>query len=265
MRQAEVLIAKMEQTKKLPNQLEIEQSWCEENNYRAAKKNMEEMFEEMGELSHMILATCITTGYTPASNIIGSVAARVADIPNDGHRAAILATIMRLSEKGHLDIVVGNIVFVSPSKKLPSFTGKNKFVPPLVKRPHVLTHNNMTGYHFNQTGRLVAGHAANHHDGNISLDVLNIHNRSPWKINYWVVNNFTDKRPNKVPVTQWNMYLRETSQLLKILGTRKIYFTHQVDMRGRLYCHGYHLNYQGNEYRRAMIDLGIGEYVKGEL
>lgn len=35
----------------------------------------------------------------------------------------------------------------------------------------------------------------------------------------------------------------------------KFYFTHKYDKRGRIYCCGFHLNYQGNAYAKAQIEL----------
>jgi DNA-directed RNA polymerase len=96
--------------------------------------------------------------------------------------------------------------------------------------------------------------------------VINIQNKSPWRINQWVIDNCRDEKPEAMIQEEWDQFQEDTVELVTLLGTnRKIYLTHRVDKRGRLYCHGYHLNYQGNEYRRAMIDLGIGEKVSGSL
>ena len=43
----------------------------------------------------------------------------------------------------------------------------------------------------------------------------------------------------------------------------KFYFTHKVDKRGRLYCQGYHINYQSASYKKAMIELANKEIIDG--
>lgn len=43
----------------------------------------------------------------------------------------------------------------------------------------------------------------------------------------------------------------------------KFWMTHRPDFRGRLYSQGYHVNTQGNSFRKAIVELAEPEIVEG--
>ena len=45
----------------------------------------------------------------------------------------------------------------------------------------------------------------------------------------------------------------------------EFHLTHKVDKRGRIYSCGFHINTQGNAYKKASIDLAKEEIVTGIL
>jgi DNA-directed RNA polymerase len=42
-------------------------------------------------------------------------------------------------------------------------------------------------------------------------------------------------------------------------GGNRFWLTHKYDKRGRTYCQGYHVSYQGNDYNKACIEFADGE------
>ena len=59
---------------------------------------------------------------------------------------------------------------------------------------------------------------------------------------------------------------RESMKVFAMLineGNR-FYLTHKYDKRGRTYCQGYHVSYQGNTYRKAILQLADKELVPVE-
>jgi hypothetical protein len=256
-----------EREKKLTLQDKIEKEWCELNFVSKVREDVSETFPQFDEREQEVMVHCLVNGFTPVTNIVGSVAARFYKLPTGTQRNNLLQLIVRMAENDHLNIHITNIAYVEPLYSLEKITkSRRHFIPPLLMKPKPVKSNEDTGYHIVAKGHLVLGHAANQHSGDISLDVINIQNKSPWRINQWVIDNCRDEKPEAMIQEEWDQFQEDTVELVTLLGTnRKIYLTHRVDKRGRLYCHGYHLNYQGNEYRRAMIDLGIGEKVSGSL
>lgn len=256
------------QDKELTIQEQLESDWCELNYVAKIRDEVVKNFPDMHEKDQEILAQCLVNDSTPITNIIGSVAARFFRLPTASQRQRILQRIIRMAEENHLDIVCYNIVYVRPAYELPKSLQKTKrnFIPPLIMKPKTVRTNEDTGYHVVSKGHLVLGHAANQHSGDICLDIINTQNKSPWRLNAWVLNNTVDEKPENMEQRDWDNFCKETKQIAEFLGTHRVmYLTHRVDKRGRLYCHGYHINYQGNEYHRAMIDLGVGEIVTGSL
>jgi DNA-directed RNA polymerase len=41
-----------------------------------------------------------------------------------------------------------------------------------------------------------------------------------------------------------------------------IYLTHRYDRRGRIYCTGYHVNEQGTDYHKAVLEFADKELVE---
>jgi DNA-directed RNA polymerase len=46
------------------------------------------------------------------------------------------------------------------------------------------------------------------------------------------------------------------------IHTDGFYLTHKYDKRGRVYCQGYHINYQGAPWNKATIQLADKELVE---
>ncbi len=54
----------------------------------------------------------------------------------------------------------------------------------------------------------------------------------------------------------WDNYIKETKEIVNILSEHSgFYLNHKYDTRGRVYAQGYHINYQGDSYCKAMLEL----------
>ena len=71
-------------------------------------------------------------------------------------------------------------------------------------------------------------------------------------------NSFAFKRRQEQDLTLY----RETVKVYEMLKDNVLHFTHFWDGRGRIYCRGYHLNYQGDPMRKSMLELEVKEYLE---
>ena len=149
---------------------------------------------------------------------------------------------------------------------LQEYIERSAFLLPMLVPPNIVKRNNQSGYlTFNSpvtlNGRI---------NGQTALDVINTLNQTPLRIDPEFV-ELVDERNNK-PLTDpdkrksWFRFRDETVMKVDLIlhqtkGKGTIFFDHKFDVRGRGYCHGYHLNYQGNAYRKAMIEFDTQEFI----
>lgn len=143
-----------------------------------------------------------------------------------------------------------------------------QYMPPMIVEPLEVHHNRDTGY-LTLKDSLILGGKANHHEGNICLDVLDIQNKVCLKINTQFINSFVEV-PKKVLETKeaeenWHQFKKKSDEMYRlVLRTgNKVWLTHRVDVRGRMYAQGYHLNTQGASFKKALLELAKEELVTG--
>ena len=143
-----------------------------------------------------------------------------------------------------------------------------QYMPPMIVEPLKVNHNRDTGY-LTLKDSLILGGKHNHHEGNICLDVLDIQNKVCLKINTQFINSFVEV-PKKALETKkaeesWYQFKKKSDEMYRLVlrtGNR-VWLTHRVDVRGRMYAQGYHLNTQGASYKKAMLELAHEELVTG--
>lgn len=176
-------------------------------------------------------------------------------------------------------------------EKVLRFIEHSEYLPPMVCEPLELENNYDSG-HLTIKESLILGNG-NHHDGNICLDVLNIANsvklkldvdfllaleedksfelKSEDEFNEWVV---IKKKHKQFPTYasyvayvegMWETFKGTSAKMYMemVENGNEFCLTHKVDKRGRIYSQGYHINTQGNPYKKAMIDLANEEIVEG--
>jgi len=143
-----------------------------------------------------------------------------------------------------------------------------QYMPPMVVEPLPVNSNRDTGYLTLQDS-LVLGGKHNHHEGDLCLDVLDIMNSVCLKIDTQFINSFIEV-PKKALETKeaeenWNVFKKKSDEMYRLVlrtGNR-VWLTHRVDTRGRIYAQGYHLNTQGASFKKALLELAREELVTG--
>jgi hypothetical protein len=148
-----------------------------------------------------------------------------------------------------------------------------QFPLPMVVHPQKVKDNFDNGYMLTR-GSLILRN--NHHDDDICLDHIN-------KLNdiklchdhdtaHMIKNQWRDLDKAKPTETQadyekrvrafekYDRTAKEVIDLLLVYGN-EFYLTHKYDKRGRSYCQGYHVNYQGAPWNKAVIELAEKEVV----
>jgi hypothetical protein len=144
---------------------------------------------------------------------------------------------------------------------------------PMVVPPLRVRDNRETGY-FTAKDSIIL--RKNHHDDDVCLDHINRTNRIRFMINFdtaaMIANswrNLDKPKPGESQrdfdkrVKAFNKYDRSSKEVItKLLAHgNEFYLTHRYDKRGRVYCQGYHVNYQGSPWNKAVVELADREFV----
>lgn len=149
-----------------------------------------------------------------------------------------------------------------------------QFPLPMIVKPKELKTNHDTGYYTSRNSVILKD---NHHDGDVCLDHLNHMNRIKLTLNTTVTSMIQnqwrnldkpkpgeDRKEYQKRVKAFEKYSRTAKDVmahLEISGG-EFYLTHKYDKRGRVYCQGYHVQYQGNDYNKACIEFANQEIVE---
>ena len=148
---------------------------------------------------------------------------------------------------------------------------KYQYPLPMVVTPNVVTKNTHTGYLLNQ-GSLIL--KKNHHEDDVCHDHINRVNSIEFSLNMDTVALVRNKWRNldkkkegethedfdkrKKAFEKYDRTSREVIAKLTSLGDR-FHLTHKYDKRGRTYCQGYHVNYQGTAWNKAVVEFSNKE------
>lgn len=149
-----------------------------------------------------------------------------------------------------------------------------QFPLPMVVPPRPVSSNRCTGYILGSGSMLLQN---NHHDMDICLDHINRMNRIPFTIDTDTAKMIKNKWRNldrrkdgetsadfnarKKAFEKYDRVSKDVIGKLTELGNTH-YMTHRYDKRGRVYCMGYHVNYQGTAWNKAVIQLAEKELVE---
>jgi hypothetical protein len=143
---------------------------------------------------------------------------------------------------------------------------------PMVFPPKKLESNRDTGYYTSRNSAILRD---NHHDGDICLDHLNAVNQIKFRINLQVATKVKNSWRNldkpkldedvseyQKRVKAFEKYDRTAFDVMQHMGLAsegEFYLTHKYDKRGRTYCQGYVVNYQGTAWNKAVIEFANQE------
>jgi hypothetical protein len=151
--------------------------------------------------------------------------------------------------------------------QLVHFIEHSQFLPPMLCEPLPLTHNFSSGY-LTHNDSLILG-SGNHHDGDICLDVLNIMGKVALKLDTEFLcaveeePTFELDTPEKIE--QWQRFKAQSYHFYGLMAKNgnRFFFNNKVDKRGRIYCHGYHISFQGSSFKKASLEFWEEEIVEG--
>jgi hypothetical protein len=144
---------------------------------------------------------------------------------------------------------------------------------PMVVPPRHIKDNYGSGYLMGNSSVILKD---NHHNDDVCLDHLNRVNQIRFSINERVATLIKNSwrnldKPKECEtkedfmkrVKAFEKYDRTVKDVMKLLAdcSSDFYLTHRYDKRGRIYCQGYHVNYQGAPWNKAVIELADKEYV----
>jgi len=137
-----------------------------------------------------------------------------------------------------------------------SWINDTHFNAPLIEPPRKVTSNNSCGYHTINEPCILGRYT--HHDDCINLDSLNTLNEIEWVLDPDVLNE--PEVPSKpfadhIAHQQWVHMAAQSRKLYQFFRDRVFWFAWQADSRGRLYTHGYHINLQAQEYKKALLNF----------
>lgn len=150
-----------------------------------------------------------------------------------------------------------------------------QFPLPMVVPPRPIRDNMSTGYLLGrQSSVILNGH---HHENDVCLDHLNRVNAIRFSLdmqtaamikNQWRNldrrkdgESTADFQSRKRAFEKYDRVAKDVISQLTEFGNVH-YMTHQYDKRGRTYCAGYHVNYQGTAWNKAVIQLADKELVE---
>lgn len=160
------------------------------------------------------------------------------------------------------------------SKEILDEIAKFQYPLPMVVEPKEIEHNKQTGY-MTIKGSVIL--KDNYHDDDVCLDHLNAMNKVPLCMNPTTVRmvqnqwtglakpkdgeTFQDYKKRVDAFEKYDSVSRDVLDSLFTLGN-EFYLTHKYDKRGRTYAQGYHVNYQGNDWNKAVVEFADKEMVE---
>lgn len=147
-----------------------------------------------------------------------------------------------------------------------------QFPLPMVIEPKELCKNTDSPYMLVKDGSVIL--RRNHHNDDVCLDHINRMNRTKFAINNTVAKMVQNQWRNldkpkdgetkqdferrKRAFEKFDRTAKQVMSQITELGN-EFYLTHKYDKRGRTYCQGYHISYQGAPWNKAVIELAPSE------
>lgn len=167
------------------------------------------------------------------------------------------------------------VVLIDITREVQEELDRFQFPLPMTVRPNHLHSNSDSAYLTREKDSVILKN--NHHEDDVNLDHLNLLNRIAFRINTnvakFVKNQWRNLAHRKQGESKqdfdkrrkaFEKYDRVSKDILDLLDQRgEIYFTHKYDKRGRTYCQGYHVSYQGNGWNKAVLLFAEEEITNG--
>lgn len=242
---------------------------------RAAISKLHMLTPELVEdtLVHLVQAKRATI---PA--LVGVLRYHFAGSPEPEQAAAVaIAAMMAVRLIGYDDVRKQAVVNYDISEHGHALIQQYMYLPPMIIPPLRIQddgRNRGSGYITQRNDSLLL--RDNHHEGDICVEHLNRLNQVALTINERVVktlrNHWSGVERQQEDETfedyqkrlkAFEKYEKDSFTVIALMiemGNR-FHLTHKNDKRGRSYCQGYHINYQGNTWNKACVELANKEKV----
>ena len=255
--------------------VELLQEYMQGQYYASKMKRIEQL--SALNLEELVMEIFVGIAYFQREELFTSVTAQLASRLNFSDKVDAIKTVAEmvavLGQMDVFDITKADrqasmmlVSYIPLSKRLIDYINYSQYLPPMVCEPLELTHNYSSGY-LTHNDSLVLGRG-NHHDGDLCLDVLNIMNRVPLKMDTDFLSQFEEEPTfdldTQDKIDDWNIFKKQSYEFYSLLASQgnKFYFNHKVDKRGRVYCQGYHLSTMGTSFKKASLEFFDEELVE---
>lgn len=213
------------------------------------------------DLAWEIVLACVITKRTTLITVIAQLQHLEDDL------VVLAELVVALAHTPIIDMDISNPDVIVIYSKLTIEGTQRYYALPMVAEPRTVTHNLESAY-FTLKGTVFTKRTK--HKYPMNLKHLNRQNKIPLKVNERAIRNvepvFTEKEgesfiDRRDRFKQWERLNRESVQLYALFTERVIYLTNRFDARGRTYTNGYHFNIQGDDYRKASLELAEKEYI----
>jgi len=113
--------------------------------------------------------------------------------------------------------------------------------------------------------RTILGGRLKAHTADVCAEYLQSLNSVPLCLDQRIVSELEEEpknEPSPENKQQWEQLKKDSRSMYEEIGDQTFYLEHKYDARGRTYCVGYYVNYQGISYKKAIIQLANKEIVK---
>ena len=206
---------------------------------------------------------------------IETIIGMVTNKPDEHHE--VLDKAIELAETGLIELFLypEKLVVKSPihlPHELKAIIKNYMYLPPMLVPPKKLVTNRDSGYLTVVKDAVILNDR--NHNYYVNLNHLNRCNAVAYSLNDRVIRSIADKAAHlnapKPHETQdeyeqrVKAFEKFTKDSMKVFATminsgNRFHFTHKYDHRSRTYAQGYHINYQGNCYRKAIVELADKE------
>ena len=284
--------------------VELLKKWLSQDYYESKNLRLAQLHGL--DLEHLVYELFVGIAYCLRPELFVSVTARLsAKLGFSDRRDSILTTAEMVAVLCYTDAF--DITKASPRAsmmlvsrlelpdELLKFIEQSEYLPPMVCEPLELTNNFSSGYLSHKDSVILSrGGNANHHNGNVCLDVLNTVNRVALSLDIDFLKSVDEECTASDPANieklrkavtkegrlrtedevqeilrqqqaNWANFKSKSAQIYLLMYEcgNEFYLTHKVDKRGRIYAQGYHINTQGSAYKKASIELAKKEMIQG--
>lgn len=252
------------------------QSWLNQPYYASKDARLAQL--QGIDLEETVRKIFINVAYCQIPELFTSVTAQMAGVLKMSDKSEGITTIAEmlavLCLTDAFDIVkAGSSASLVVQSQIPvsealiSYITQARYLPPMVCAPETIANNYQSPY-LTHNDCVILG-KGNAHSEDVCLDVLNLQNSIPMKLDLDFLCN-VEEEPTHVlddqrKWEQWHNFKRESYEVYTLLAKQgnRFYFHHKVDKRGRCYSQGYHVAPQGSPFKKAMLEFAEEEAVTG--